>query len=311
MPHRVRRRGARMARKFGARVHYTQSTRSGVHMVKLGEFVARKFNVPIEKVMLLRHSNVRIKQIKERGATVKQYTQVQPMDTKYDYFRKGHEKIELVVVLVDDKVDAIFRVKGIEKQGTNYSLNSPELVEADQRGRRKERKSRLFSLEEIHDDSLLGRQTQGWERRQRTPVQRSNDKFYDEITVDVPRTDGVDALPTIDAVRLELENQVKKASQDSSETRRKRLATAERKPKRVEVLAVAFIRNADVITEVRTRAGGKCELCGKPAPFVKKADGKPYLEVHHRVRLADGGDDTVENAIAVCPNCHRREHFGK
>ncbi|MGH8437576.1 MAG: HNH endonuclease [Pseudomonas sp.] len=33
-------------------------------------------------------------------------------------------------------------------------------------------------------------------------------------------------------------------------------------------------------------------------------------EVHHKVRLADGGLDTVENAIAVCPNCHRQAHFG-
>ncbi|MFV3370974.1 HNH endonuclease [Pseudomonas sp. NY15435] len=39
-------------------------------------------------------------------------------------------------------------------------------------------------------------------------------------------------------------------------------------------------------------------------------DGKPYPEVRHVVRLADGGEDTVENAIAICPNCHRLRHFG-
>ena len=27
--------------------------------------------------------------------------------------------------------------------------------------------------------------------------------------------------------------------------------------------------------------------------------------------LADGGADTVENAIAVCPNCHRELHYGE
>ncbi|WP_147195697.1 HNH endonuclease [Rummeliibacillus stabekisii] len=36
----------------------------------------------------------------------------------------------------------------------------------------------------------------------------------------------------------------------------------------------------------------------------------PNLEVHHIKRLADGEEDTVENAIAVCPNCHRELHFG-
>jgi hypothetical protein len=28
------------------------------------------------------------------------------------------------------------------------------------------------------------------------------------------------------------------------------------------------------------------------------------------VPLARGGEDTVENAVAVCPNCHREAHFG-
>jgi 5-methylcytosine-specific restriction protein A len=78
------------------------------------------------------------------------------------------------------------------------------------------------------------------------------------------------------------------------------------------VLATVAVyeRNADVIAEVLLRANGTCERCGNSAPFLRKSDGSPYLEVHHKVRLADGGDDTVENAIAICPNCHRRAHFG-
>ena len=58
------------------------------------------------------------------------------------------------------------------------------------------------------------------------------------------------------------------------------------------------------------RANGVCELCGKAAPFARRIDGSPYLEVHHRVMLSDDGDDTVENAVAACPNCHREEHYG-
>ena len=48
--------------------------------------------------------------------------------------------------------------------------------------------------------------------------------------------------------------------------------------------------------------------CEEPAPFTKP-DGDFYLEVHHLRRLADGGTDTISNAVAVCPNCHRRLHF--
>ena len=81
------------------------------------------------------------------------------------------------------------------------------------------------------------------------------------------------------------------------------------KPERIQTIHSAFRRNHDVIAEVLERASGKCELCKKPAPFIKKLSGEPYLEVHHRIRLADGGDDTVENATALCPNCHRHEHY--
>jgi 5-methylcytosine-specific restriction protein A len=76
------------------------------------------------------------------------------------------------------------------------------------------------------------------------------------------------------------------------------------------VQTAVHLRNADVVAEVLIRANGTCERCGKNAPFLRAKDGTPYLEVHHKEKLANGGDDTVENAIALCPNCHRREHFG-
>ncbi len=59
------------------------------------------------------------------------------------------------------------------------------------------------------------------------------------------------------------------------------------------------------------RASGKCELCGCDAPFYRASDGSPYLEVHHWITLSDGGEDTVENAGALCPNCHGQAHFGQ
>ncbi|TAL84944.1 MAG: HNH endonuclease [Rhodanobacter sp.] len=35
------------------------------------------------------------------------------------------------------------------------------------------------------------------------------------------------------------------------------------------------------------------------------------LEVHHVVPLAEHGDDTLANAAALCPHCHRELHSGK
>lgn len=57
------------------------------------------------------------------------------------------------------------------------------------------------------------------------------------------------------------------------------------------------------------RANGSCEACKKEAPFITKA-GQPYLEPHHIRRLSDGGPDHPEWVITLCPNCHRRAHYG-
>lgn len=72
---------------------------------------------------------------------------------------------------------------------------------------------------------------------------------------------------------------------------------------------LGFARRPDVKAWVLRQADGRCELCGEPAPFASEG-GVPYLEHHHVVQLANGGSDTVENSVAVCPNCHRRLHLG-
>lgn len=109
---------------------------------------------------------------------------------------------------------------------------------------------------------------------------------------------------------LDLESRVRASSLDDPALRRQRLALATKKPKRSVRIVHDYYRNADVVVEVLDRAQGVCEDCGEPAPFHRRSNGTAYLEVHHLIRLADNGDDSVENAIALCPNCHRRMHFG-
>jgi 5-methylcytosine-specific restriction enzyme A len=109
----------------------------------------------------------------------------------------------------------------------------------------------------------------------------------------------------------DLEKRIVTALADSSENRRKRLKTAPKVPKTIVVTAKVFVRNPDVVAEVLVRANGICERCKNPAPFLRAKDGLPYLEVHHKIQLARGGDDTVDNAWGLCPNCHREVHHGK
>lgn len=79
------------------------------------------------------------------------------------------------------------------------------------------------------------------------------------------------------------------------------------KPHRVEKSQPSYERDPLVKAWVLENAKGICELCGSLGPFVDK-HGNYFLEVHHVVQLADGGPDTIENATALCPNCHRECH---
>jgi len=70
----------------------------------------------------------------------------------------------------------------------------------------------------------------------------------------------------------------------------------------------AYIRNSIISEYSKRRANGKCQLCNIDAPFNDK-QGKPYLETHHIKWLSQGGNDTIENTVALCPNCHRKMHI--
>lgn len=71
-----------------------------------------------------------------------------------------------------------------------------------------------------------------------------------------------------------------------------------------------YARAEAVRRYVLARADGKCECCGIPAPF-ERWDGSPYLEPHHTTMLSEGGPDHPRHVAAVCPNCHRRVHYGR
>lgn len=70
-----------------------------------------------------------------------------------------------------------------------------------------------------------------------------------------------------------------------------------------------YTRSQAIRKYVMARADGSCEGCGEPAPFTSKT-GNPYLHAHHIHELSNGGSDTPDTVIALCPNCHYRVHHG-
>ena len=108
------------------------------------------------------------------------------------------------------------------------------------------------------------------------------------------------------------ESAVARALTLDREELRRRVSSMPEQPERVFRSISVFNRNPYVVAEVLRRAGVsgcEAEFCTNRSPFLKP-NGLPFLEVHHKLPLAQGGLDTVENAIALCPNCHRKEHYG-
>jgi len=105
-----------------------------------------------------------------------------------------------------------------------------------------------------------------------------------------------------------MQDNIKKLTVLNEEDLRKKTKKSEReKPGYTYTKTKVYQRSPYVIESVERRAAGICELCDKKAPF-NKPNGKPYLEVHHIVQLSKNGADKVENAVALCPNCHRKMH---
>ena len=116
-----------------------------------------------------------------------------------------------------------------------------------------------------------------------------------------------EAAPILEEHFINAENraktQAKKLSYDELCQRAKNISFD---PGMVEVKSKRYQRNHYLVELVKHNAKGICQLCGNKAPFECK--GEPFLEVHHIVPLAKGGSDSLDNTVALCPNCHRKMH---
>ena len=81
------------------------------------------------------------------------------------------------------------------------------------------------------------------------------------------------------------------------------------RPKKIISQTTQYDRDPKVKAWIIQQVANRCESCDESAPFVDDS-GLPFLELHHLRRLADGGSDTITNAVLLCPNCHRALHYG-
>lgn len=114
-------------------------------------------------------------------------------------------------------------------------------------------------------------------------------------------------LLTAEQARVIEESHARKARQLSTAKLKALAGKAKKKPAVRSAQTTVFVRDAAVAEYAKRLAKGLCDLCRMAAPFQNKKN-EAYLECHHIIWLAKGGEDTIENTVALCPNCHRKMH---
>jgi hypothetical protein len=128
-----------------------------------------------------------------------------------------------------------------------------------------------------------------------------------DTSIAAAKPGGTIPLLTAEQARVIEDSHARKARQLSTEKLKALAEKAKKKPAIRTAQTTAFVRDAAVAEYAKRLAKGICDLCEMPAPFQNRQN-VDYLECHHIIWLAKGGDDTIENAVALCPNCHRKMH---
>lgn len=132
-----------------------------------------------------------------------------------------------------------------------------------------------------------------------------NDRRVWIFPIELARQSVPTAMPEADwDERTErLARQARRMTIDELERRMTESASPTARP----IASIRRSRDPYLAELVKRSANGKCQLCGMDAPFIDPG-GFPFLEEHHIRWLSRGGSDTLDNAVALCPNCHRRMH---
>lgn len=86
------------------------------------------------------------------------------------------------------------------------------------------------------------------------------------------------------------------------------------KPEKTSHINNSFSRNVEIAKRSIVIANYKCCLDGNHRSFFTKS-GNPYMEAHHFIPLStqdyfEFSLDVEANIISLCPNCHRKLHYG-
>jgi hypothetical protein len=149
--------------------------------MSLATAVAQEAEVDLRSIMLLRHANGKVDALLAHGASIEEYTLLQPTDSKYDFHATGRRQVNVVAVVVKDKLHAIYAITGVKRAGTTHSLASGAFLKFDKAMHYQPRSAKLFSARELSSE-FIGRNVENWSSP-RNAVARFNGKLFKQVSL--------------------------------------------------------------------------------------------------------------------------------
>ena len=118
---------------------------------------------------------------------------------------------------------------------------------------------------------------------------------------------GTSAYPT-KPVDAQYKSKDDVANMSKAEIRR-RLQEKPRSVKRSEYVVRKLERDNDMTQLIKQNRGYRCQICNKGV--IKKKDGTLYVEAAHIKPKNEGGDETHDNIMILCPNHHAEFDMGE
>lgn len=83
------------------------------------------------------------------------------------------------------------------------------------------------------------------------------------------------------------------------------------RPSQIDKIVKIYPRNTTLKNYIKRRSHYICEMPNCNYQGFRKESGEAYIEIHHVVPLSEGGEDSINNTVALCPNCHRALHYAE
>lgn len=200
------------------------------------------------------------------------------------------EKLGKTVVVGWYKNATVFRRRKTHSDGHDYNLKAKDAV----------------LLPEVLRTKVIPRAKEGGfgfgQSNIRYPIGEGADNAVKEVLSYIKRYD--------DSEEIERDTERTLASLSLDDIKKLAGEASDKPAPKYSVQQTQRKRNMYLPELIKRMANGKCQLCGQILDY-KDSAGRPYLEAHHIIPLADDGPDSIDNMVALCPNCHRKMHVEK